>query len=90
MDNQTYNSSEISASITRGLQEMLDHAQGEIELRSHQLSTTPPRNFTANEIRLAEHFELPKLLREGLEASECGDIRPAEEVFADLERRLGQ
>ena len=40
--------------------------------------------------RLAGRFELQKLLREGLEASERGDIRPAEEVFADLERRLGQ
>jgi len=35
----------------QGLQEMLDHAQGKIELRSHYVSTTPPKEFTADEIR---------------------------------------
>jgi len=38
---------------------------------------------------LVGRFELQKLLREGLDASERGDIRPAAAVFADLERRLG-
>jgi len=38
---------------------------------------------------LVGRFELQKLLLEGLDASERGDIRPATAVFADLERRLG-
>ena len=38
---------------------------------------------------LVGRFELQKLLREGLDASERGDISPAAAVFADLERRLG-
>ena len=42
---------EVSEGITRGLQEMLDHAQGKIELRSHYISAKPPRDYTANEIR---------------------------------------
>ena len=33
-------------------------------------------------------FELQKLLREGLDASERDDVRPAKDVFKDLERRL--
>ena len=41
----------VSNSIMRGLQEMLDHAQGKIELRSRYVSTSPPREFTADEIR---------------------------------------
>ena len=33
-------------------------------------------------------FELQKLLREGLDASMRNDIRPAKDVFSDLEKRL--
>ena len=43
--------SSISESIMRGLQEMHDHAKEETELRSHRVSTTPPRNFSADEIK---------------------------------------
>jgi len=35
----------------RGLQEMLEHAQGKIELRSNYVSTTPPKEYSADEIR---------------------------------------
>ena len=37
--------------IIRGLQEMLDHAHGKIELRSNFVEVKPPRDFTAIEIR---------------------------------------
>jgi putative transcriptional regulator len=40
-----------SESIMRGLQEMLDHAQGKIVLRSDYISASPPKTFTADEIR---------------------------------------
>jgi len=43
--------SEVSEGIMRGLQEMLDHTQGKIELRSHYVAAKPPRDFTAIEIR---------------------------------------
>jgi len=43
--------SEVSSGIMRGLQEMLDHAQGKIELRSHYVSVKPPQEFTALEVR---------------------------------------
>jgi len=43
--------SEATKSIKRGLQEMLDHAQGKIELRSRYVSAKPPRIFTASEVR---------------------------------------
>ena len=43
--------SEVSESIMRGLQEMLDHAQGKIELRSNQVEVVPPKEFTADEVR---------------------------------------
>jgi len=43
--------SDISKGIMRGLQEMLDHAQGKIELRSNLVEIKPPRDFTAIEIR---------------------------------------
>ncbi|MCL2053970.1 MAG: helix-turn-helix domain-containing protein [Oscillospiraceae bacterium] len=43
--------SEISESIMKGLQEMLDHAKGKIELRSHYAAAVPPQVFTADEIR---------------------------------------
>jgi putative transcriptional regulator len=43
--------SEISESIMQGLQEMLGHAQGKIELRSHRVSASPPRVYNAEEIR---------------------------------------
>ena len=42
--------SEVSESIMRGLQEMLDHAQGKIELRSNRVSATPPQEFSAKDI----------------------------------------
>ena len=47
--------SEISDSITRGLQEMLEHAQGKRELRERYVSTTPPKAFTPDEIRQIRH-----------------------------------
>ena len=43
--------SEVSTGIMRGLQEMLDHTQGKIELRSNYVAARPPREFTASEIR---------------------------------------
>jgi len=43
--------SEVSSGIMRGLQEMLDHAQGKTELPSRLVSTTPPRVFSAEEIK---------------------------------------
>ena len=43
--------SEASESIARGLQEMLDHAKGKIELRSNFVSAKPPRAYTASEVR---------------------------------------
>jgi len=43
--------SEVSKGILLGLQEMLEHTKGKIELRSHYVSATPPRTFTASEIR---------------------------------------
>ncbi|MDR3120578.1 MAG: helix-turn-helix domain-containing protein [Clostridiales bacterium] len=43
--------SEVSESIMRGLQEMLSHAQGKIELRSHYVTAIAPKEYTADEIR---------------------------------------
>ena len=43
--------SEASESMMRGLQEMLDHAQGKIKLKSRYVSATPPREYTSDEIR---------------------------------------
>ena len=43
--------SKISKGIMQGLQEMLEHAQGRIELRSNYVSTTPPKVYTPEEIR---------------------------------------
>jgi putative transcriptional regulator len=43
--------SEVSNGIMRGLEEMLEHAQGKKDLRSHYVSTTQPKVFTAEEIR---------------------------------------
>ncbi len=43
--------SRVSESITRGLQEMLDHAQGKMELRTHYVSAKPPKEYTADEIK---------------------------------------
>ncbi len=43
--------SEISESIARGLQEMLGHAQGKIELRTHYVAAKPPKEYTADEIK---------------------------------------
>lgn len=41
----------ITKGISHGLQEILEHAQGRKELRSHYVATTPPKVFTADEIR---------------------------------------
>jgi len=41
----------ISGSILRGLQEMLDHSQGKVELRSRYVAATPPKQYTGDEIR---------------------------------------
>jgi len=43
--------SEVSKGIISGLQEMLEHTQGKIELRSHYVAAKPPHEFTASEIR---------------------------------------
>ncbi|MCL2158161.1 MAG: helix-turn-helix domain-containing protein [Oscillospiraceae bacterium] len=43
--------SEVSESIVRGLQEMLDHAQGKIELRSRKVTAMHPIEYTAEEIK---------------------------------------
>jgi putative transcriptional regulator len=43
--------SRVSESIAIGLQEMLDHAQGKIELRTHYVTTKPPKEYTADEIK---------------------------------------
>ena len=44
--------SKVSKGIMQGLQEMCDHTQGKIELRSNYVSTTPPKVYTAEEIRV--------------------------------------
>ncbi|MCL2086404.1 MAG: helix-turn-helix domain-containing protein [Oscillospiraceae bacterium] len=41
----------VSESIKRGLEEMLRHAEGKIELNSHYVAATPPKKYTADEIR---------------------------------------
>ncbi len=43
--------SEVSESIARGLQEMLEHAQGKIELRTRYIAAKPPKEYTAEEIK---------------------------------------
>jgi len=43
--------SEVSKSIMRGLQEMLEHAEGKTELKSRYVAATPPKKYTADEIR---------------------------------------
>jgi putative transcriptional regulator len=43
--------SEVSESIARGLREMLDHAQGKTELRSHSVAAKPPKAYSADEIK---------------------------------------
>jgi putative transcriptional regulator len=43
--------SEVSKGIMRGLEEMLEHAQGKIVLRSNYVATTPPKKYTASEVR---------------------------------------
>jgi putative transcriptional regulator len=43
--------SDVSESIMRGLQDMLDHAQGKIKLKSHTVTAVPPKAYTAEEIR---------------------------------------
>ena len=44
------NISEVSESIMRGLQEMLEHTQGKIELSSNRVSATPPQEFSVKDI----------------------------------------
>ncbi|MCL2627376.1 MAG: helix-turn-helix domain-containing protein [Oscillospiraceae bacterium] len=43
--------SKVSESIARGLQEVLDHAKGKVELRSRFVSANPPRIYTASQVR---------------------------------------
>ena len=43
--------SKVSESIMRGLQEMFEHAQGKTELKSRYVAATPPKQYTADEIR---------------------------------------
>jgi putative transcriptional regulator len=43
--------SRVSESIASGLQEMLDHTQGKIELRTHYVAAKPPKKYTADEIK---------------------------------------
>jgi len=43
--------SEVSESIARGLQEVLDHVEGKVKLRTRRVSASPPRMYTASEIR---------------------------------------
>ena len=43
--------SDVSKSVMRGLQEMLDHAQGKINLKAHYVAATPPKVYTACEVR---------------------------------------
>ena len=42
---------EVSQSIMRGLNEMLSHAEGKLELRTREVTTSELREFTADEIR---------------------------------------
>jgi putative transcriptional regulator len=78
--------SEVSESIARGLQEMLEHAQGKIELRSRFVSTTPPKEFAANEIReIRRHLQMSQgffadvmgVSKKTVEAWEHGRNRPS-------------
>ncbi|MCL2070608.1 MAG: helix-turn-helix domain-containing protein [Oscillospiraceae bacterium] len=41
----------VSESIKRGLEEILRHAEDKIELKSHYVTATPPKKYTADEIR---------------------------------------
>jgi len=43
--------SEVSESIARGLQEVLDHAKGKIKLQSRFVSVNPPHSYTASDVR---------------------------------------
>jgi len=43
--------SDVSESILRGLNEMLGHARGKVELRSNSVKSSPPREYSAVEIR---------------------------------------
>ena len=43
--------SKVSESILRGLQEMTAHSQGKIELKSGRISSTPPKIYSADDIR---------------------------------------
>jgi len=42
---------DVSKGIIQGMQEMLNHTQGKIELRSRHVVAEPPREYTAEEIR---------------------------------------
>ncbi|MCL2089590.1 MAG: helix-turn-helix domain-containing protein [Oscillospiraceae bacterium] len=41
----------VSESIKRGLEEMIQHAEGKIELKSHYVSAAPLKKYTADQIR---------------------------------------
>ncbi len=78
--------SAVSRSVQRGLQEMLDHAQGKIELRSHLVSSVPPKEYTAEEIRrirdslnMSQGFfaEVIGVSRKTIEAWEYGKGKPS-------------
>ena len=43
--------SKVSEGIAQGLKEMLAHTQGQVELKSNTISSTPPQRFTPEEIR---------------------------------------
>jgi len=43
--------SAVSESALKGLREMLGHAEGKIELKPRYVATTPPKRYTAEEIR---------------------------------------
>ena len=77
--------SEVSESIKRGLQEMLEHAQGKIELRSRYVTTTRPKEYTAEEIRqirsrlnMSQGFfaDVIGVSKETVESWEYGRVKP--------------
>ena len=78
--------SEVSGSIMRGLQEMLDHAQGKIKLRSRHVAATPPKEYSADEIRnirdnlnMSQGFfaEVIGVSKKTVESWEYGRVKPS-------------
>jgi len=78
--------SEISESTMRGLTEMLEHIDGKIELRSSQVSISPPKSFTADDVRairdrlhMSQGFfaEVIGVSKKTVEAWEYGKGRPS-------------